>query len=102
MEWYQQKTEEVLKELNASLDGLSEAEARGRLEKWGANRLTEAERESRLKKFAKQFTEFIILVLIGSAVIAGVLGEWVDSLAIMSIVVLNGVIGFIQEERPRR
>ncbi len=102
MEWYQKKTEEVLKELNTSLDGLTEAEARSRIEKWGPNRLTEAEKESRLKKFAKQFTEFIILVLIGSAVIAGVLGEWVDSLAIMAIVVLNGVIGFIQEEKAEK
>ncbi|MBI4948843.1 MAG: cation-translocating P-type ATPase [Deltaproteobacteria bacterium] len=102
MEWYQKKTEAVLRELDTSLDGLPEAEARGRLEKWGPNRLTEAERESRLKKFAKQFTEFIILVLIGSAVIAGMLGEWIDSLAIMSIVVLNGIIGFIQEEKAER
>ncbi|MBI5561005.1 MAG: cation-translocating P-type ATPase [Deltaproteobacteria bacterium] len=102
MEWHRASLEEVIKELGSSTAGLSNGEARLRLERYGPNRLREPEKESRLLKFIKQFTEFIILVLIGAAFIAGLLGEWVDSIAILAIVVLNGVISFSQEGKAEK
>jgi Ca2+-transporting ATPase len=103
MEWYQKTVEQVMESLATDpAQGLTNAEAASRAGKWGANRLTEKKRESVFLKFLRQFTEFIILVLIGAAVVAGALGEWVDSLAIMAIVVLNGVIGFMQEAKAER
>ncbi|HEY4708432.1 MAG TPA: calcium-transporting P-type ATPase, PMR1-type, partial [Thermodesulfobacteriota bacterium] len=77
-------------------------EALSRMEKYGPNILAEEKKEHPILKFLKQFTEFIILVLIGAAVIAGLLGEWIDALAILSIVLLNGVIGFMQEAKAER
>jgi Ca2+-transporting ATPase len=102
MEWYQKSVSRVLDELKTFPQGLSGKEAESRFESYGPNTLTEPPKQSRITKFIKHFTEFIILVLIGAAIIAGLLGEWVDSIAIMAIVVLNGAIGFSQEEKAER
>src|SRR3972149_9525644 len=102
VEWHNKSAEEVLEELSSSKGGLTESEALLRLSRYGQNRLKEPKKEARLVKFLKQFTEFIIIVLIGAALIAGFLGEWVDAAAIFAIVVLNGVIGFTQEEKAEK
>jgi len=102
VEWHNKSAEEVLEELSSSKGGLTESEALLRLSRYGRNRLKEPKKEARLVKFLKQFTEFIILVLIGAAVVAGFLSEWVDAVAIFAIVVLNGVIGFSQEEKAEK
>ncbi len=103
MEWHKKTVAEALKGLETdSENGLSTHEAEKRLISFGPNALPEKPKESRLLKFLKTFTEFIILVLIGAAVISGALGEWVDSIAILAIVLLNGVIGFLQEEKAER
>ena len=103
MDWHNETIEDVLKELGSSMElGLTPEEAASRLAKDGPNQIEEGKKESRLLKLLHQFTEFIIVVLIGAAVIAGLLGEWIDSIAIMAIVVLNGIIGFTQEEKAER
>lgn len=103
MDWHNKTVSDVALELGTDAEkGLTREDAARQAEKYGPNSLAEHKKESRLKKLSKQFTEFIILVLIGAAIIAGVLGEWVDSLAIMAIVVLNGVIGFMQEEKAEK
>ena len=100
MDWYQKTVDEVISGLATDAQaGLTPDEAASRLAQHGPNALETAKKESRVKRFLRQFTEFIILVLIGAAVIAGGLGEWVDAAAIMTIVVLNGVIGFAQDEK---
>jgi Ca2+-transporting ATPase len=78
-------------------DGLSAAETDERTRKFGPNRLAEKPPEPLWKRFLKQFLSLMIGILALAAVVAGFLGEWVDSIAIMAIVVLNGVIGFVQE-----
>jgi Ca2+-transporting ATPase len=83
-------------------NGLSIAEARRRLALDGPNRLAEAPVQPSWKKFVGQFTEAIVLILIAAAVIAGALGEWLDAGAILAIVLLNGLLGFLQEEKARR
>jgi len=83
--------------------GLSFAEARRRLEQYGYNELVTARRRSVLQEFIGQFTDFIVLVLIGAALVSGpLLGEWTDAIAILVIVVLNGILGFIQEYRAEQ
>ncbi len=82
--------------------GLSAGIAASRLAQAGPNVLQEAIRRHPLVMLASQFTDFMILVLIAAAVIAGIVGEPQDSIAIVVIVLLNGIIGFAQEYRAER
>ncbi len=82
--------------------GLSDDLAGERLSEFGPNRLEEVGRISAWRQFANQFTDFIVLVLIGAALVSGLLQEWMDAAAILVIVVLNAVLGFIQEYRAER
>jgi Ca2+-transporting ATPase len=89
--------------LDSDLDsGLAGEAASARLERLGPNVLHEAGRRHPLVMLASQFTDFMILVLIAAAVIAGVIGEPQDAIAIVVIVFLNGIIGFVQEFRAER
>jgi Ca2+-transporting ATPase len=82
--------------------GLSSEEARRRLEASGPNKLAEGKGRTSLGIFLEQFADFMIWVLIGAALVSGFLKEWVDAAAIVAIVVLNAVLGFIQEHRAER
>ncbi|MGD9851176.1 MAG: cation-translocating P-type ATPase [Nitrospirales bacterium] len=82
--------------------GLNAREALDRSRRFGPNAIPEHRPRSLTRIFVDQFTDFMILVLIGAAVVSGILGERLDALAICIIVVLNGVIGFVQEYRADR
>ncbi|MDD5440233.1 MAG: calcium-transporting P-type ATPase, PMR1-type [Candidatus Omnitrophica bacterium] len=82
--------------------GLAQDEARERLSRYGANQLKEEKPPSPFELFFEQFKDFIIWVLIGAAVVSGFLQEWVDALAIIAIVILNAVLGFVQEYRAEK
>ncbi|WNM60116.1 cation-translocating P-type ATPase [Candidatus Nitrospira allomarina] len=82
--------------------GLNAGEARRRLQQHGQNTIPEHRQRSLARIFVDQFTDFMILVLIGAAIVSGILGERLDALAIVIIVVLNGIIGFVQEYRADR
>jgi Ca2+-transporting ATPase len=82
--------------------GLSADAAALRLAQGGPNALVETGRRHPLLMLASQFTDFMILVLIAAAVIAGVVGEPQDAVAIVVIVFLNGIVGFVQEYRADR
>ncbi len=69
---------------------------------YGPNTLREAKKRSVILLFFQQFTSLLILILIIAAVISGLFGEWADAVAILIIVLLNGVIGFIQEYRAEK
>src|SRR5512143_1987962 len=89
--------------LGSDLDkGLTVAAAASRLERVGPAVRREAGRRRPLVMLASQFTDFMILVLIAAAVIAGIIGEPQDTIAIVVIVLLNGIIGFAQEYRAER
>lgn len=79
--------------------GLSEVRAAALRAQIGPNELAEAPPTPAWRRFLRQFRELVVLILIAAAVIAGALGEWADTLAILAIVLLNGVIGFFQEQR---
>ncbi len=95
--WHSQSAEEALALLGSSATGLSAQEAAQRLAADGPNELKEGKRISPLQIFLGQFKSLIIWILIAAGVISGVLGEVVDAIAILAIVVLNAVIGFYQE-----
>jgi Ca2+-transporting ATPase len=82
--------------------GLSDTDAAERLARYGRNQLREKKGRSPLGQFVDQFKDFIIWVLIGAAVVSGFLGEWVDALAIIAIVILNSIMGFVQEYRAEK
>ncbi len=102
MRWYRVKAEEVAEVLKTSRRGLSTGEARKRLEEYGPNELVEKKKKGPLEMFLDQFRDFMIIILIAAAVISGFIGEITDTLVIVVIVILNAVIGFVQEYRAER
>jgi len=100
---WKKTVEELSLELGLDLEkGLSGSEARTRLEKYGPNRLKEKGPKKPFLVFLDQFKDFIIWVLIAAAIISGFLGEWIDTAAILAIVLLNSVLGFTQELRAEK
>ena len=102
MDWHRQSTDTVLKHFDTSLSGLSAEEARIRLEKNGPNVLKEKAKKTLFMMFLDQFRDFMILVLMAAAVISGIVGELSDTIPIIVIVILNAVIGFVQEYRAEK
>src|SRR5512132_3069219 len=100
--WHSQSAEELLAQLGSSATGLSAQEAAQRLATKGPNKLKEGERISPLQIFLGQFKSLIIWILIVAGVVSGLLGEVVDCIAILAIVVLNAAIGFYQEFNAER
>ena len=102
-DWHTQTSDELETTLQSNLDrGLAERDAQQRLAKQGPNELPEAPPVSALTLLLGQFTSVIIWVLIGAAVISGLLQEWVDASAILAIVLLNAALGFVQEYRAEQ
>ncbi len=95
--WHAQEPQAVLQQLGTTIAGLSSTEAAQRLAVHGRNELKEGPRIGPWAIFVGQFTSLIVWILIGAGLVSGVLGEWIDCIAILAIVVLNGVIGFYQE-----
>jgi len=95
--------EEVRAHLDTDLNaGLSQEEATRRQAKHGLNSIQESKTKGPLRILAAQFADFMIVVLLAAAVVAGLLGEPEDTIAIAVIVVLNALIGFVQEFRAER
>ncbi len=95
--WHQLPTEDVLAQNHSSASGLSAPEAAQRLATQGPNELKEGQRISPLQLLLGQFKSLIIWILIAAGVVSGLLGETIDAIAILTIVVLNAAIGFYQE-----
>ncbi len=98
--WHALEVELVLENLDVPVEsGLSSAEAKNRLEKFGYNELREQAGRTFWQKLWEQINSFVIWLLISAAVISAVLGDWVEAGAILLIVVLNAIMGIIQESR---
>ncbi len=95
--WYQKSVEQVLAEVGSTPAGLSSEEAAKRLASGGGNELVEGERVGRLRILLSQFKSLIVWILIAAGVVSAVLGETLDAVTILAIVVLNALIGFYQE-----
>lgn len=94
--------DEILTDLKSREEGLSSDDAVRRLEAHGPNRLPAAEKEGLFKRFFKHFHNLLIYVLVAAAVITAVLGHWVDTGVILAVVVVNAIIGFIQEGKAEQ
>ena len=100
VQWHAVSQEEVLRTLQTpSLAGLTSEEAKKRLEKFGPNQLAEKPKPTFLKLVFDQLNNFIVILLLAAAAVSLVMGEWVEAVAIMAIVVLNAILGVIQESR---
>ncbi|MFD0713667.1 calcium-translocating P-type ATPase, SERCA-type [Paenibacillus sp. GCM10027626] len=101
--WHQLGAVELAQTLQTSLDtGLAGTEAAERLNRNGRNELSEGKKISPVALFFNQFKDFMVLVLIGATVVSAVLGEYLDAITIVAIIVLNAILGFIQEFRAER
>jgi Ca2+-transporting ATPase len=101
-DWYRRSSTEVLNELATTTDGLSDAAATARLQQVGANELIEKGAKSPLVMLREQFTNVMVLILIAAAVLSLLLGKLFEAGAVLAIVVLFAVLGFLQEYRAER
>ncbi len=97
--WYQSDPEEALQQLQTTASGLSRADANQRLAQYGPNSLPEKPRRGWLVLVLSQFRDFMIMVLLAAAIISGLVGDPEDTIAILVIVILNALVGSVQERR---
>ena len=96
--WFTKSNEEVLNELDVDLlQGLSEEEAKIRLEKYGANKLLAKKKKTILQLFIAQLQEWLINILFAAVVITLFMGEYIDSVIILLVIIVNAVLGVVQE-----
>lgn len=101
--WFSKSHQEVLKELNVNpATGLTNEEARIRLDKYGRNKLKGKPKKSLLSIFFAQLQDMLIYVLLGASLITLVIGEYVDAIIIILVILINAVIGVIQEYKAEK
>ncbi|NJC97541.1 MAG: ATPase [Anaerolineales bacterium] len=98
-DWHTLKPEQVLRHFEVQENGLTTGEAKKRLEHYGPNQLKESPRPTFLQMLWEQLNNFVVILLIVASVISALLGDYVEAAAIMAIVVLNAVLGIVQERR---
>ena len=103
MEWYSLTTDETAAKLDASLNiGLSTEETVRRQDKYGPNELVERGTKSPWRILIDQFKEIMVIILIIAAIVSGILGQYVEVVVILAIVLLNAILGFVQEYRAEQ
>jgi len=102
MKHYLESIETVLDHYSTSLNGLDTSEAAHRLEKYGRNKLAEGQKKTLLARFLGQLADPMVIVLIAAAVISGAVSEIADMIIILSVVVLNSVLGVVQEGKAEK
>ena len=100
--WHALSAEAVLALSHASAGGLTQAEADVRLQTHGPKRLAEVEPPGLLARLLRQFNNLLLYVLMAAALVTALMGHWVDTAVIMAVVVLNAVIGFVQEGKAEK
>lgn len=96
--WHTKETEEVLRELNVDQSiGLSESEAKHRIEQHGPNKLEAKKKRSIIELFVSQLRDWLIYVLFAAVIITAFMGEYVDSIIIIAVIIINATLGVIQE-----
>ena len=100
--WHALGADEALRALDARLHGLTQAQARERLARHGPNRLAEVKPPGAWVRLARQFDNLLLYVLMAAAAVTALMGHWVDTGVIAAVVVLNAVIGFVQEGKAEK
>jgi Ca2+-transporting ATPase len=103
MDWYKKGIEEALIALNVDPgEGLNDREAELRLNKYGSNELKEEKGTTFLSKLVAQFSDFLVLILIGAAIVSMAMGESRDAIVILVVVVINALLGIYQEGKAEK
>jgi magnesium-transporting ATPase (P-type) len=97
LRWHALAADEALAAQESGPSGLTEAEARERLARFGPNRLPPPKRRGPFLRFFAQFHDVLIYVLLGATVVTALLDHWIDAQVILAVVLVNAVIGFLQE-----
>ncbi len=92
----------ALANVSSSLEGLSQRAAQQRLEKFGPNRLQSIKTQGPWARFLAQFRNVLIYVLLGASGVTALLGHWLDSGVILGVVIINAIIGFVQEGKAEK
>jgi magnesium-transporting ATPase (P-type) len=100
--WHALSAADTLTARQTTISGLAADEAARRLTEFGPNRLTPPKKHGPLLRFLLQFHNVLIYVLLGAAVVTALLGHWVDTGIILAVVVINALIGFIQEGKAEK
>ncbi len=100
--WHAMNAEETLKALNGAATGLSQAEAQRRLAEYGPNELKKEKRASPIKLFLEQFTDILIVILLIATALSVAVGEIIDAVVIMAIVLATAILGFVEEFRSEK
>ncbi len=101
--WFEKSLDEIIKEFNTDIvNGLSSEEALARKNKYGPNKLAEKKKKSILKLLFEQINDVLIYILLAAAVISALLGEVSDAVIIMVVIVLNAIIGLVQESKAEK
>lgn len=95
--WHTLDAQQALDALHSSQSGLAEGEAAQRLQRYGANRLPPPKRRSALLRLLLQFHNLLLYMMIAASAVTALLGHWIDTAVILSVVLINALIGFIQE-----
>ncbi len=95
-EIYQQTVEEVLERVNGKKSGLTSEQVKRSREKCGWNELTEGKKKGILQIFFEQYKDFLVLILIASAIISGMLGDVESAAVIVTVITINAILGTIQ------
>ena len=103
LNWYNKGIQAISEELSADVKkGLSKEEIAGRIEKYGYNELKEKEKESVWVKIGKQLKDFLVVTLIIASIVSGMVGEISDAIVIIAIVIVNAVLGVVQEGKAEK
>lgn len=95
--WHSEPLGDVMEKLGSSAEGLSDSEAKERLACCGKNELNQRKKKSIGKMLLEQVTDVMVLILVGAAVLSLFLGEWAEAIVIFTIIVVDAVIGVVQE-----
>ncbi len=103
LNWYNKSVKQTVDELSVDMKkGLSGEEAESRIQKYGHNELKEKAKETMLQKIIKQLKDFLVIILIVASIVSGLVGEISDSIVIIAIVIINAVLGVLQEGKAEK
>ncbi|MDQ2086151.1 cation-transporting P-type ATPase [Herbivorax sp. ANBcel31] len=100
--WHSMDVKDVMAKLNTSKNGLSKEEAQIRLEQYGYNKLPEPKKTNLFMRFIIHFHNALIYVLLAAAVITALMDHWIDTWVILAVVIINAIIGFVQEGKAEK
>lgn len=101
-EWYQISAEDVMENMDTTINGLAEEEAAGRLKTYGENVLAEGKKKTLLQVFLGQFADLLVAILIVAAVISAFSGNMESTIVILVVIVLNAVLGTVQYKKAEK